>query len=262
MSDFYLDSLSLQEELPRLASVSRITYPAIAEFLKGQALPETQDRVLLDLGSGPGIFTGLIAKHFPGFTIHGVDRSRGLVDFAKTTLPKFQWIQADARELPYGDSSMSYLISHFSLVHMPEPEKVFSEMDRVLQSSGKILLVEPDLPASDTDGLIQELFQEHRKITLSNEKAVYQAKQFFLERNYQVEKETLVRLVSTGKMEEPPRLAYPDVELGRMGIWSLFSCMGQLLQLRDIYNECLEKYMRKEISIRAIHLPTLLLTKK
>lgn len=264
MSDYYLESLSLQEEIPRLAAVSRITHLAVSAFLDENPPPERIDGDcnFLDLACGPGILTGLIANHFHSYTMHGIDRSKGLIQFAEISYPKINWIEGDLRDLPYDSNSIDYMMIHFALVHIHDMEKVLEEIRRVLKPGGQFLVIEPDLLNSDVDPLVLELFRQHESITKGNLDCLK-----FLENNldrleFEMIHKELFQITSSGKENDPPKLNQSTIHLGRMAIWSIFSYMGQLLQLREIYNECVEKYMSKQISIRSLKLPILLLQKK
>lgn len=263
MADFYLDSLSLQEEMPRLGAQARITYLGIQEFLKKHPLPAFKSGAkLLDVGSGPGILTGLIAKNFPDLEVIGIDRSNEMIQFSQLTLPNYKWIRGLAEELPFEDGSISIVLASFILIHVKDLEKVLKEILRVLEPGGKILLIEPDSFATDADSPILELMQKHADISVGSKKAIHIAKDFLQKQSTEILASVDFKIQTNGKDTEQPQVNYPNIELGRMTAWSMISHMGQLLNLRDIYNECLELYMRKEIHIRHFIVRALLLEKK
>jgi ubiquinone/menaquinone biosynthesis C-methylase UbiE len=259
VNDFYLDSLSLQEEIPRLASLTRITYPVIKKFLEQFPPPVTTNQVFLEIGCGTGILTGLLKKQFPGYTMYGLDRSTELIHFAQVTHPELRWLQENIYESSLGDSSINYAFTHFTLKHIPNPEKAISEIRRILSIGGFFLMVEPDLSGSDVDPLVRELFAKHAEITNARLDTFNEIKPLLDKNGFSEIQSELFLIKSTGNDNEMPSYEYPNIFIGRMTIWSIFSYMGQLLQLRDIYSECLEKYMRKEISIRNIRLTANLL---
>lgn len=102
-----------------------------------------RDAGIAELFCGRG--NGLIALERLGFTrIEGVDLSpRLLAQFkgsAKCTV-------ADCRKLPFPDRSKDVLIVQGGLHHLPtlpgDLDQTFSEMQRVLRTTGRVLFVEP-----------------------------------------------------------------------------------------------------------------------
>jgi ubiquinone/menaquinone biosynthesis C-methylase UbiE len=77
------------------------------------------------------------AKH--GALATGVDLTSRHVDLARERVGELAVVhQADARNLPFPDSSFDYVYSHGVLHHCDEPQKVVHEMLRVLRPGGRI----------------------------------------------------------------------------------------------------------------------------
>lgn len=102
-----------------------------------------RDAEIVELFCGRG--NGLIALQRLGFTrLEGVDLSPRLIaqfkGSAKCTV-------ADCRNLPFADRSKDVLIVQGGLHHLPnlpgDLDQTFSEMERVLQKSGRVMFVEP-----------------------------------------------------------------------------------------------------------------------
>jgi len=102
-----------------------------------------RDAEIVELFCGRG--NGLIALDRLGFTrIEGVDLSPRLIaqfkGSAKCTV-------ADCRKLPFADRSKDVLIVQGGLHHLPalpdDLDRTFSEMQRVLRASGRVMFVEP-----------------------------------------------------------------------------------------------------------------------
>ncbi|MCC5813632.1 MAG: class I SAM-dependent methyltransferase [Leptospira sp.] len=262
MNDFYLDSLSLQEEIPRLASLTRVTYPVIKTFLEKFPPPtSSSNKVYLDIGCGTGILTGLLKEQFPGYTMYGLDRSQDLINFAQITHPTLHWLNENIYSSSFADRSIDYALTHFTIKHIPDLEKAISEIHRILNIGGFFLMIEPDLSASDVDPLFKDLFTRHAEITNARLDTFNVTKPFLDKHGFKPIQDETFLIKSTGKNNDMPSHDYPNISIGRMAIWSIFSYMGQLIQLREIYNECVEKYMKKEITIRNIKLTVNLLQK-
>jgi ubiquinone/menaquinone biosynthesis C-methylase UbiE len=98
---------------------------------------------IVELFCGRG--NGLIALERLGFTrLEGVDLSPRLIAQYKCSA---KCTVADCRKLPFADRSKDVLIVQGGLHHLPELpgdlEQTFSEMQRVLRKTGRVLFVEP-----------------------------------------------------------------------------------------------------------------------
>lgn len=102
-----------------------------------------RDAEIVELFCGRG--NGLIALDRLGFTrVEGIDLSPRLIaqfkGSAKCTI-------ADCRQLPFANRSKDVLIVQGGLHHLPalpdDLDRTFSEMQRVLRTSGRVMFVEP-----------------------------------------------------------------------------------------------------------------------
>ncbi|MCZ8348128.1 MAG: class I SAM-dependent methyltransferase [Leptospiraceae bacterium] len=248
MTDPYLDSLSLHEEMPRLASQSRLIYLGLEEFLKRNIHHTVSVDTILDLGSGPGILTSLIAKNFPNAKFTGVDRSKEMIQFSQISNPKIQWMLADARKLPLDDASLSFLQHSFFLLHLPKPLEVLQEIDRVLKPGGLVFFVEPLSEKNKADQAILDLMQAYYTHLSLHPESIHVEEQYFTNKGYSLVASNDLSISAKGSDNEAV-LSYPNILVGRMAAWSLLSHMGQLLNLRDLYGQCLEAYMSKKLNI-------------
>jgi ubiquinone/menaquinone biosynthesis C-methylase UbiE len=102
-----------------------------------------RDAEIVELFCGRG--NGLIALQRLGFTrIEGADMSPRLLAQFKGSA---KCILADCRELPFPDRSKDVLIVQGGLHHLPtlpgDLDQTFSEMQRVLRTTGRVMFVEP-----------------------------------------------------------------------------------------------------------------------
>jgi SAM-dependent methyltransferase len=92
---------------------------------------------ILEIGCGTGSDLLQFAKH--GATATGVDLTTKHVELARRRVGDLAVVlEADARHLPFEDASFDYVYSHGVLHHSDEPEKIVSEMFRVLRPGGRI----------------------------------------------------------------------------------------------------------------------------
>jgi len=101
-------------------------------------------RRVLDVGTGPGYAAGRAAER--GALTTGVDMSGEMVALARRRSSEVRFLQADADELPFPDSSFDALVGNFVINHLPTPERAIREFVRVLAPGGEIALSTWDLP--------------------------------------------------------------------------------------------------------------------
>ena len=120
---------------------------------------------ILDVGSGPGFLTLLLAKENPTVSVVGVDYSPTQVRAADRLRIRNQihnccFRQGDAMNLPFQDASFYIVISVASIKHWPEGKKGLQEIRRVLTPNGSAFIGEADRNATD-----EEIYQFASKFT-------------------------------------------------------------------------------------------------
>ena len=99
------------------------------------AEPELGPGRVLDLGCGVGHSFHLLA---PRETV-GVDLDAGALAGQDR-----ETVVADMRALPFADGSFASVLSVQSLEHVPDPERVLAEVERVLEPGGVAVFVTPN----------------------------------------------------------------------------------------------------------------------
>jgi SAM-dependent methyltransferase len=98
---------------------------------------------VLELGGGAGDLWDENRDRLPE---NGVillsDLSVGMVMAARRRLMdtgyRFQWLSCDAQTLPFVDQSIDVVIANFMLYHVPDRERAFAEIHRVLRPHGRL----------------------------------------------------------------------------------------------------------------------------
>ncbi len=118
---------------------------------------------VLDVGSGPGHIAGAISGM--GCSASGIDFSDEMVEISKRNYPEANFQQGNAEELPFEDDSFDSAISNFVVHHLARPEKVFSEISRVLKEGGKFAYaVFADPAAQSSIGAFFAAVEQHHDL--------------------------------------------------------------------------------------------------
>jgi len=123
------------------------TFTGVSSFL-ARFKDFTPGDVVLELGSGGGLDTALLAKNLGVSTkVIGVDLSLDMVQRAARSLGGLELshvynTQAEAEELPVRDNSVDWVVSNGIFNLSPEKEKILAEIHRVLKPKGHVLCSE------------------------------------------------------------------------------------------------------------------------
>jgi malonyl-CoA O-methyltransferase len=93
---------------------------------------------ILDAGCGTGLTTRQLLSSFPSAQVIGVDIAEGMIEYAKsvTDNKSISYQLADIEQLPFGDNQFDLIFSSLTIQWLPELEKTFSEIKRVLKPGG------------------------------------------------------------------------------------------------------------------------------
>src|SRR3954470_9645092 len=92
----------------------------------------------LDVGCGTGAFSELIAKRCAPASLAGADPSPEQIAYARAHFPHFRFDVADSAALPFPDGVFDVVASALVIHFIPDRQKAFAEMQRVLASGGVI----------------------------------------------------------------------------------------------------------------------------
>jgi SAM-dependent methyltransferase len=103
------------------------------------------DARILEIGCGSGNLWAENTKHIPeGWQITLTDASPGMICEAQRRLSgshSFRFEVANAQELPFANESFDAVIADHMLYHVPDRDKAFSEIVRILRHGGHLYAV-------------------------------------------------------------------------------------------------------------------------
>ena len=110
--------------------------------------------VVLDLASGTGDFSLLVAAHHPGARAIAVDLTEGMLRLARERGIE-RAVCGDAGRLPFPDGAFDCVFIGYGLRNFPHLATAVSEVERVTKPGGVMVSLDFFLPAN---GLLRRLF--------------------------------------------------------------------------------------------------------
>jgi ubiquinone/menaquinone biosynthesis C-methylase UbiE len=108
------------------------------------ALQFAQGRIVLDIASGEGYGTNLLASR--AAFVHGVDVSSEAAAHAahKYRRENLRYLQGSATAIPLQDASVDLIVSFETIEHLREHDEMMAEIRRVLRPDGTLIMSSPD----------------------------------------------------------------------------------------------------------------------
>ena len=124
------------------------------------AKPQSTD-VVLDIACGPGAFVLAVAPRVQ--FARGVDLTpemlrRARAYQAEKQIPNAAFVRGDAEQLPFPAGTFDLVSCQCAFHHLPKPQLVLREMVRVAKPEGRLLIIDPLAPESDSK------FEMHNRI--------------------------------------------------------------------------------------------------
>jgi len=117
-------------------------------------------RSILDVGCGAGSNLEMLAEHFRGAALHGVDLEREPLRFCRADR-RLPVSQAEATRLPFADGSFDLVTALDALEHFADDAAALRELHRVCRPGGSLLLTVPAF--GWLWGSVDELGHHHRR---------------------------------------------------------------------------------------------------
>lgn len=110
----------------------------IDEFL--EYLQKGKGKVVLDLGSGPGVNAAYMRSR--NLQVIGIDLSEKMVEYARSRYPHIEFQLNDMTKLPFPANSFDGVLASYSLIHLPKDAipSVLTRLHEILRPGGVIYL--------------------------------------------------------------------------------------------------------------------------
>jgi SAM-dependent methyltransferase len=99
---------------------------------------------VLDVATGTGWGSRIIAQRFPGVRVVGADIADQMLEHARSAARlqqlDIEYHHADAEKLPFGDGAFDAVISTFGVMFAGNPEAAAAELARIVRKGGRLVL--------------------------------------------------------------------------------------------------------------------------
>jgi ubiquinone/menaquinone biosynthesis C-methylase UbiE len=126
----------------RYDAISRSIADAIEHAVE-RLSPRAGERIL-DLATGTGWASRVVAQRFPGVKVVGADIAEQMLEHARAAATMadldIEYRHADAERLPFADGSFDAVVSTFGVMFASNQERAAAEIARVLKPGGRVVL--------------------------------------------------------------------------------------------------------------------------
>lgn len=120
-----------------------------AEFSVFRNIDFSDRKHILEVGCGVGAQSEILLRRFPNLKITGIDSSdtqlktlNNRVENGEIPSSRFEAIKTDAKDMEFSGESFDGAFLCWVLEHIPEPQKVLSEVKRVLKRGSTVYISE------------------------------------------------------------------------------------------------------------------------
>jgi demethylmenaquinone methyltransferase/2-methoxy-6-polyprenyl-1,4-benzoquinol methylase len=125
-----------------------------------QRLELSPGEALLDLGAGTGDLAREALRQQPDIRLVAVDFSLAMM-WAGQASHRLPWLNADALQLPFTESSFEAVVSGFLMRNVGNLEAALKEQYRILKPGGRMLILETTRPQSGIFSLFVRMYMRY-----------------------------------------------------------------------------------------------------
>ena len=121
--------------------------PELEDIVQGLNL--RSDYRVLDLAAGSGLFSRALSPWVKSVTALDISPdmiAKGQKINEQLGINNVQFVEGSAENLPFADDHFDYLVTRFSIHHFLEPERMLSEMVRVYNGIGNLVIIDIAAP--------------------------------------------------------------------------------------------------------------------
>ncbi|NET06059.1 MAG: methyltransferase domain-containing protein [Symploca sp. SIO2B6] len=136
--------------------LTTVFYQAVHKRLLEYVELSPQPKVL-DIGCGTGRLLHRLTIKFPTLEGIGLDLSTEMISQAQQSnqhADSITYRQGNAETLPFIDEQFDAVFNTISFLHYPNPQKVLSEVSRVLRPNGRFYLADHTVPEAINTGYL------------------------------------------------------------------------------------------------------------
>lgn len=124
-----------------------------------QEVPFQSKQKILYVGIGTGADLEFI--NYVDYDITAIDYSPDMLDIAKSKFEHsaIKFLEMDAQKMAFEDESFDYIVASLILSVVPDENKCFGEMIRVLKKDGRILIFDKFAPKDQKISLTKKLLR-------------------------------------------------------------------------------------------------------
>ncbi|WP_203362027.1 class I SAM-dependent methyltransferase [Bacillus sp. REN10] len=124
-----------------------------------QTIPFNNKQKILFVGVGTGADLELI--NYSTLDITAIDYSPDMLEKARAKFKnsKIRFLEMDAQHMEFDNESFDYVVASLILSVVPDENKCFQEMTRVLKPEGKIIIFDKFVPKNEKLSLLKKLLR-------------------------------------------------------------------------------------------------------
>lgn len=128
------------------------------------ALEPTDNKKILDLGTGSGYLAFAIAKSSPLAFVTGLDIVEDTLkantrQASQDELENIEFTAYGGIQLPFKNNTYDTVVTRYALHHFPDIQTTFNEIARILKPGGKLLISDPTPNTLDQDRFVDRFMQ-------------------------------------------------------------------------------------------------------